>query len=177
MKLYARIFPAAAVLAVALAPFGCKSKLAGTTDEAGAKKMFSVVHMGDPRMAPQLLHGFHGIEAAAWRWTHRQFSIVLRVPEGAAQKGGKLTIGLTVPPVTIERLKDITLSGTVGGAACAPQTFTQPGDYGYHCDVPASALAGPTVRADFQLDKAIPPAPPDIRELGIVVLNIGLETK
>src|SRR3981081_2098644 len=104
MKLHARFLPAAAVLAVALAPIGCKSKLAGTTDEAGAKKMVSVVHMGDPRMAPQLLRGFHGVEAAAWRWTERQFSIVLRVPDGAAQKGGKLTIGLTGPPISIKKL-------------------------------------------------------------------------
>ena len=35
--------------------------------------------------------------------------------------------------------------------------------------------AGDTVRVDFQLDKAIPPGGGDIRELGIVVLSIGLE--
>jgi hypothetical protein len=177
MSLRARLLTAGILFAAALASTACRRKLEGTTDETTARKMFSVVNMGDPRITPQLLRGFHGVEAAAWRWTARQFSILLRVPDGAAQRGGTLTVGLTVPPVTIEKLQDVTLTGNVGGSACAPQTFSKPGDYGYKCDVPASVLSGQTVRADFQLDKAMAPNPPDIRELGVIVLRIGLEPK
>ena len=36
---------------------------------------------------------------------------------------------------------------------------------------------GESVRVDFVLDKAMPPSGPDIRELGVVVISIGLESK
>jgi hypothetical protein len=38
-------------------------------------------------------------------------------------------------------------------------------------------FTGETVRVDFQLDKAMPPSGADRRELGIIVLSIGLESK
>src|SRR4051794_15403422 len=167
-----------ALLALALAPMGCKRKKVrvGATDEE-TPKMQSVLHMGDTRIEPQLIKGFHGIEAAAWRWTEKQFTVALRPPFGASQKGAKLTVKLTVPPVTIEKLKSIALSATAAGSALPPETYTTPGDYVYVRDIPASLLTGDSLRVDFQLDKAIPPSGADIRELGIIVLNIGLESK
>src|SRR4029434_6112681 len=91
----------------------------------------SVLYMGDTRVEPQLIKGFHGIEAAAWRWTEKQFTVALRPPFGASQKGAKLTVKLTVPPVTIEKLKSVALSATAGGSALPPETYTTPGDYVY----------------------------------------------
>src|SRR3954468_21000808 len=90
---------ALALLALVLAPMGCKRKKVrvGATDEE-TPKMQSVLHMGDTRIEPQLIKGFHGIEAAAWRWTKKQFTVALRPPFGASQKGAKLTVKLTVPP-------------------------------------------------------------------------------
>jgi hypothetical protein len=166
------------LMALVLAPIGCKSKKVrvGGTDEE-TPKMQSVLNMGDPKVEPQLVTGFHGIEAAAWRWTEKQFTVALRPPVGASQKGAKLTVKLTVPPVTIEKLKSISLSATAGGTALAPETYTTPGEYSYVRDIPASVLTGETVRVDFQLDKAMPPSGADRRELGIIVLNIGLESK
>ena len=102
---------------------------------------------------------------------------VIRPPFGASQKGAKLTAKLTVPPVTIEKLKSISLSATAAGSALPPETYTTPGDYVYVREIPASLLTGDSLRVDFQLDKAIPPSGADIRELGIIVLNIGLESK
>ena len=132
---------------------------------------------GIPKWSPNWSTGFHGIEAAAWRWTEKQFTVALRPPFGASQKGAKLTVKLTVPPVTIEKLKSVSLSATAGGSALPPETYTTPGDYVYVRDIPASLLTGDTVRVDFQLDKAMPPSGADMRELGIIVLNIGLESK
>jgi hypothetical protein len=137
--------------------------------------MRSVLVMGDPKVEPQLIKGFHTIEAGAWRWTEKNFTVALRPPFGAAQKGAKLSVKLTVPPPTIEKLKTVSLSATVAGSALAPETYTTPGDYMYVRDVPASLLGGDSVRFDFQLDKAMPPSGGDIRELGIIVFNIGLE--
>ena len=166
------------LLALVLAPVSCKRKKVrvGATDEE-TPKMLSVLNMGDPKVEPQLVKGFHGVEAAAWRWTEKLFTVALRPPFGSAQKGAKLTVKLTVPAVTIEKLKSVALSANAGGSALPPETYTTAGDYLYVRDIPASVLTGETLRVDFQLDKAMAPSGADIRELGIIVLNIGLESK
>ena len=170
------------LIALLLAPVACKRKKVrvGATDEE-TPKMQSVLNMGDTRVEPQLVKGFHGIEAAAWRWTEKQFTVALRPPFGASQKGAKLTVKLTVkltiPPVAIEKLKTIALSATAGSTALPPETYSTAGDFMYVRDIPASLLTGDSLRVDFQLDKAMPPSGADIRELGIIVLNIGLESK
>ena len=165
-------------ITLALAPTGCKNKKVKVqaTDEE-TPRMASAVSMGDPKADTQLAAGLYGVEAGAWRWTAKQFTVVLRPPSGSAQKGGKLELKLTVPPVVIEKLKTISLSAKANGSALPPETYTQAGDYVYTRDVPAGALAGDSVRIDFQLDKAIPPSGSDLRELGIIVLSAGLESK
>jgi hypothetical protein len=166
------------LVALVLAPVACKRKKVrvGSTDEE-TPKMMSVLNMGDPKVEPQLIKGFHGIEAAAWRWTEKEFTVALRPPFGSGQKGAKLTVRLTVPAVAIEKLKTVSLSATAGGSALPPETYTTAGDYLYVREIPASLLAGDSLRVDFQLDKAMAPNPPDIRELGLIVLNVGLESK
>jgi hypothetical protein len=166
------------LVALVLAPMGCKGKKVrvGSTDE-DTPKMMSVLNMGDPKVEPQLIKGFHGIEAAAWRWTEKEFTVALRPPFGSGQKGAKLTVKLTVPGVAIEKLKTVSLSATAAGSVLPPETYTTAGDYLYVREIPASLLSGDSVRVDFQLDKAMAPSGPDIRELGIIVLSIGLEGK
>ena len=166
------------VVALLVAPIGCNRKKVrvGATDE-DTPKMMSVLNMGDPKVEPQLIKGFHGIEAAAWRWTEKQFTVALRPPFGSSQKGARLTVTLTVPPVAIEKLKTVSLSATAGGNALPPETYTTVGDYVYVRDIPANLLTGDSLRVDFQLDKAMAPSGADIRELGIIVLSIGLESK
>jgi hypothetical protein len=164
--------------ALVLTPVGCKNKkvkLQATEEEA--PRMASAVSMGDPKAETQLINGFYGVEAGAWRWTAKQFTLVLRPPAGSAEKGGKLQLKLTVPPVAIEKLKGLALSATANGSALAPESYTQPGAYVYTREVPASALTGESVKIDFQLDRAIPPSGGDLRELGIIVLNASLESK
>jgi hypothetical protein len=165
-------------IALALAPIGCKRKTVKVqaTDQE-APRMASTVSMGDPKADTQLVAGLYGVEAGAWRWTAKQFTVVLRTPSGAAQKGAKLELKLTVPAVVIEKLKAISLSATANGSALAPETYTQTGTYVYTRDVPPGALTGESVRIEFQLDNAMPPSGGDIRELGIIVLSAGLESK
>lgn len=105
--------------------------------------------MSDARIAGQLLDGFYGVEAGAWRWTAKQFSVRLKTPDGAAQKGATLRFLLTVPPVVIEQSNAITLSGTVEGETLAPETYTAAGQYTYRRDIPASALGGADVTVAF----------------------------
>jgi multidrug efflux pump subunit AcrA (membrane-fusion protein) len=103
--------------------------------------------------------------------------VALRPPFGSSQKGARLTVKLTVPPPTIEKLKTVSLSAAAGGSALPPETYTTVGDYVYVRDIPANLLTGDSLRVDFQLDKAMAPTGADIRELGIIVLSIGLESK
>ena len=164
--------------ALLLAPIACKNKKVKVqpTDEE-PPRMASAVSMGDPKAETQLINGFYGVEAGAWRWTAKQFTLVLRPPSGSAEKGAKLQLKLTVPPVVIEKLKGVALSATANGKPLAPESYTQTGEYVYTREIPASALTGESVKIDCQLDKAIPPSAGDLRELGIIVLNASLESK
>ena len=139
--------------------------------------MASAVNMGDPKTEAQLVSGFYGLEAGAWRWTAKQFSVVLHPPSGSDQKGARLQLKLTVPSIVIERLKAISLSATVNGGVLPAETYSRPGGYLYVRDVPPAALTAEAVRIDFQLDKTIPPGGGDLRELGIIVLSVALEGK
>src|ERR1035437_1636860 len=138
------------LVTLAFAPLACKRKQAGQ----GASAMASTIHMGDPQAAPQLTSGFYGIEQNAWRGTARRFSLVLRPPFGAAQKGGTLQLRLGVAPVVIVKTKTISLSATIGGVTLSSETYTQAGDYTYTREVAPALLAGESVRVDFQLDKS-----------------------
>jgi len=170
---------AAAALLAALALAGCKGKQTvklDANDEEGPR-VSSIVHMGDPKSETQLLNGFYGIEQNSWRWTAQKFSVVLRPPAGAAQKGAVLNLQLAVADPTIAQLKTIAISASVGGAALPPETYTQAGSYTYTRDVPASQLAGEAVRIDFQVDKTLPPNGADRRELGLIVNSAALDAK
>lgn len=174
-----RISGAAAILAAFLLALpACKQRTTRTVQPIEEKpRLSSTIHMGDPAFAGQLVNGFYGIEAKAWRWTGRQFSVELRRPASAVQKGGSLELHLTVPGSNFERLGSQSLSASIGGVEIPPETFSNPGDYVYRRYVPANLLMRDTVRIDFQLDKAVPPGAVDQRELGIVVQSISLESR
>ena len=160
---------------------GCKQakkvQVQQTVEES--PRLASVVHMGDANVETQLVSGFYGIEGNAWRWTARQFTVVLRPPFGAAQSGGTLQLSLTVPQVVIDKLKNVSLTASIDGSPLPPETYTQAGPYIYKRDLPPNLLAADSVKVDFQLDKAMPPGGRRIkRELGVVVVNsVSIEAK
>ena len=151
---------------LAVAPSGCKKT-----------PLQSTVNMGDPRIAGQLVDGFYGVEAGAWRWTGKQFSVKLRVPDSAAQKGATLRFLLTVPPAVIEKNTSVTVSASLEGQMLAPETYSAEGQYTYKRDVPAGVLGGSDTVVSFQLDKSMIPGGLDKRELGIVATSIALVGK
>lgn len=170
----------ALLLALAFTAPGCKHRKVAerqTVEESGAPRLASTVRMGDPRSVAQLAAGFHDIEAHAWRWTMRKFSVYLRPPPGSAQKGAVLSLNLTVPAAVLETQKTISLSASVKGNKLSVETWSKPGNYIYQCELPGSLLTGDAVRVDFELDKALPPSEKDARELGVVVSKVGLELK
>jgi hypothetical protein len=165
-----RPFPAALALALALAPLGCNRK-------ADGPHTLSIVQMGDPQAQTQLVSGFYPIEAGSWRWTKQQFSVVLAPPPGAAQKGAWLRLRVTAPDALIAKVGTIALSASVNGQPLPPETYSAAGTYTYERDVPAGLLTGGSAKVDFLLDKVMPPAGRELRDLGIVALSAGLEPK
>jgi len=169
----------ALLMFLAFSPLGCRRKRAESqaASEMGAPELASTIHLGDPKVADQLVSGFYAIEANAWRWAARNFVVVLRAPAGSGQLGATLAVHVTVPDALIAKVSTVTLSATIGDTTLAPETWSKPGEYVYQRDVPPNAIRGPAVRVEFQVDKAIPPNPMDRRELGIVVSSVGLALK
>lgn len=172
----------AVLVAAALLCAACsndkKEPSQATVEEApSAPRLLTAVDMGDVKGEKQLLGGFYAIEANAWRWTGKDFSVSLRPPTGAAAQGATLVFALSLPQVAIEKLHSITLSAAVNGTALAPETYSHDGQAEYKRDIPPRALSGDSVRIDFHLDKAMPPANGDRRELGVVARSVALEAK
>jgi hypothetical protein len=169
----------ACLLVLAFTGMACKGKRVEVQNEepnAGAPRLFSTFRMNDATAAGQLLSGFYPVEANAWRWTGRKFSVLLRNPPGAAQTGGNLSLNFTIPDVSIQQLKSVTLSAGVNGMMLKSQEYTAGGTQVFTADVPASMLAADSVKVDFALDRSIPPGV-DKRDLGIVAASVGLAAK
>jgi len=137
----------------------------------------SVINVGDPRAAVQLTRGFHGLEHDSWRWTMKNFTATLRPPANAANAGATLQLKFTIPQVMFDRVGDMRVEARLNGLDLGSQTYTQPGDYIYTRDVPATALSADAVSIDFHVDKGLPPSDQDTRELALIVTTIGLLPK
>jgi hypothetical protein len=177
-RLILSLIPLTLIPALLLAPAGCKRK---RRQQAGADEpvmgLATVLNMPDPRIAPQLVRGFHPVEGNAWRWTAGQFAVLLKPPAGAEIKGATLVFKFTIPGTVIEQLKPLTLSASVSGTALPPETYSASGDQTYSREVPGTALKGDSVTVEFALDKHLPPQGMDQRELGVVASMIGFEAK
>jgi hypothetical protein len=166
------------VLVYLLATTACKGRnRARVQTEEETPALSSMVYMADPRASHQLLKGFHDIEQNAWRWTMGRFSVLLRPPRGAAEKGAVLQLKFVVPEAVIAKLQSTTLSATVNGALLKPETYSAPGEYTYSREVDPKLLGGEAATVDFSLDKSLPPGSADQRELGIIVTMVGFEAK
>lgn len=137
--------------------------------------LVSVLKMNDPSAKEQLTKGFYQLEAGSWRWAAGDFSVTLKTPPGAAQKGATLTLALTVSDAVLKQVHSQTLSASVGATTLKSEKYVDPGSHTFTADIPASALTGDTVTIDFSLDNSLPPAV-DKRELGVIVSSIGVES-
>ena len=172
----------AATLAAALLLAGCSSEkkapVKQTVEEApSTPKLLATVNMGDPKGEKQLLTGFYGIEANAWRWTAKDFSVALRPPTGSAAQGATLDFALSIPQSAIDKLHSVTLSATINGTALPPETYSHEGQAEYKRELAPNLLTGDSVHVDFHLDKAMPPANGDMGQLGVVARSVALEAK
>jgi hypothetical protein len=169
----------AVALAVCLLLTGCKraKKIRVEQTEEDSAVLASVIHMSDPKVAPQLLKGFYNIESNAWRWTAGSFAVALRPPRNAALKGATLHFRFTLPEAVLSKLKTVALSASVNGAALSPETYTQPGEFDYSREIDPKLLQGDAVNVEFTMDKFIPAGMIETRELGVIATSAGLEAK
>lgn len=175
-------FHAVMLAAGALWCAGCsqekKVPIKETVEEApSTPTLLTAVSMGDPKAEKQLLNGFYAIEANSWRWTAKDFSVVLRPPVGSAAQGAVLDLGISVPGGVIQKLHNVALSATINGTALPPETYSKEGQAEYKRDLAPNLLNGDSVRIDFHLDKAMPPANGDMRQLGVIARSVALEAK
>ncbi len=146
-----------------------------TTTAPVVTRLASSVHAADPNGVPQLAEGFHSVEQNAWRWTAKRFVVLLGPPDGSAEQGATLTVRFAIPEAIISQLGELTLTANIGGTTLPSQTYNQPGDYIYTQSVPAAALAGDLVSAEFSFDKALGPSDADQRELSAIFSSAELE--
>ena len=135
----------------------------------------SVVRVGDESASGQLLSGFFNLEAGSWRWTAPAFSVKLAVPPGAAQKGAKLILDLALPDQLMAKNPNLSVKVTVKDATTS-KTFSHPGEQELELDVPAAAMSGDSVVAEFAVDKPFIPGGADGRTLGVVAKSVELSS-
>jgi len=168
------------LLSVCLLLGGCKRRdkkiRVQQTDEDSAT-LASVIQMGDPKAAPQLLKGFYNIESNTWRWSMGKFAVALRPPRGASTKGATLHLKFVLPEAVLSKIKTTSISASVNGTGLAPETYTQAGEFDYSRDVEGRLLPGEAVNVEFTLEKFLPAGMVEQRELGIIVTSVGLEAK
>jgi hypothetical protein len=137
----------------------------------------SLLNVADPRAQFQLTRGFWTVEGGAWRWTMKNFTVTLRPPAGAVEKGATLELKGALPEVMFNRVGAMTLDAHLNGQDLGPETFSAAGDFTYRRDVSAALLNAPVVAIDFSTDKGLPPGDQDTRELALVVSSVGLLPK
>jgi hypothetical protein len=157
---------------------GCKRR----NRSAGQPQVIaSTIFAGDPTVAAHFAKGFYTVEENAWRWTAKDFAVDLSPPLHADQKGAQLVVKLVVPDAEIQKLPSVQLSASIQGYKLESQTYTKGGQYTYTRDVPADEFKdkqpSDVMRIDFSVDHTLPPTGNDIRELGIIVSEVGLIAK
>ena len=176
-----RYFSLAALIPAVLLTSGCSGKhgTAVQNDEGpkAALPLVSSLKMNAPAAPAQLLKGFWAVESGSWRWTAGNFSVVLKTPPGASEKGGALMLAMVVSDAVLKQVHSQSLTASIADKPLKTEKYDAGGNYTFSADVPASALTGDTVTVDFSLDNALPPGPSDRRELGVIATAVALESK
>jgi hypothetical protein len=142
------------------------------------KTPVSVVHMGDPATANQLISGFYAIEGEGdkWRWAGSDFLVALAPPPDVRQ-GARLLLQLYFPETQMQKLGPITLTASIDGKPLPPETYDKAGSYDFVRDIPACLLDTNLLPVKFSFDRYSPHSDTEGRDLGAVVLMAALQPK
>jgi hypothetical protein len=136
-----------------------------------------MLSVADPLVGLQLTKGFFEVEAGAWRWTQKNFAVVLNTPPNADTQGARLVLQFTLPEPLIQNLKSVTLGAAIDGFNLPTQQYNQAGPQTYSRDLAPDQLRKHLVPVEFFLDKAFSAGSSDTRELGVIARQVGLVAK
>jgi hypothetical protein len=170
-----------AVLCAALVGAACHGRhekvfIEDDAPETGAQPV-SVFKMNDPAASRQLVGGFYSLEGQTWRWTKQDFVISFKTPPEAARRGAVASFDFVIPDVEIQKLSTVQLAAAVSGKQVGVTRYTSPGSYTFKAEVPGELCGHPQTVVDFHLEKALPPASGDGRELGVIATAAALQTR
>ncbi len=152
-------------------PSAGEASRAGSPASTAGKPQFSYINTGDVRAKPQLLSGWYPIEDGAWRWMGKEAQAVLLTPQ---ESPVSFELRLFFPENHMKRAGGpVTVSVLLDGTLFAQETFSKPGNQAIHKPVPAGTLAMPATQVTLRLDRTVPPADVDKRELGAVIQGFG----
>jgi hypothetical protein len=118
--------------------------------------------MNAPEAAEQIVSGIYQLEGGAYRWTSAAAIVLLKTPETAVP----LVADFTIP--ALARARRVTLA--LDGVTVAAQSYPGPGKY--QLETKPLRPTGGTTNVGIQVDRTFS-APPDTRELGIVLSAVG----
>lgn len=164
-----------ALAALAVSTSACKKKQPVEYVQESTSQLTSVVNVSDPRAGVQMLRGFHELESNSWRWTASKFAMAMRPPKDAST-GAKVYIEIVVPDAVVDKVGLPTISATVEGRVLPPVKIAKTGPHRVEWDVPAEALKGDVVTAEFAIDKFLAAGQVEQRELGLIISIAGLQS-
>ena len=146
-------------------PFGVS---AGVIDRVSASLVaerhpsLSWLSMNAPAAKDQIVNGIFDLESGSYRWMSRSAVVALKSPPAAAP----LMVSFTIPESAPARRVTLLLDGR----EVAAQTYSAPG--AYTLESPLVRGAGAEALLEIRIDRSFS-APPDRRELGIVLTAVG----
>jgi len=146
-------------------PFGIS---AGVIDRVRAVEVaerhptLAYLPMNAPEAADQIVGGIYALEDNRYRWMSRAATVALKSPTNAVPLGATFTI----PPQARARRVELLLDGR----EVVSQTYSAPGTY--TLESPPVRAAGAVAMVEIAIDQTFF-APPDSRELGIVLAGVG----
>jgi hypothetical protein len=118
--------------------------------------------MAAPEAATQIVSGIYDLEDHAFRWMSRLATVALKSPAAAAV----LSVSFRIPAQSPARR--VTLR--IDGKELASQVYAAAGDY--TLESPPVLPGTPEVLMEIEVDRTFT-APPDVRDLGIVLNAVG----
>lgn len=114
----------------------------------------------DPWLGCDLDGGWHAMEQGGWRWTERSFRVWLPAP----------TAPEAVLRLRFRSTRPVRLQAILGGESLPACEYDMPGDHVYEQRVSTAPFGDGGVPVRFELDQALRPPAPDLRELGVQVV-------
>lgn len=144
-------------------------------DGDGLSQLLSSVNAADPRGEPQLLRGFYPLEQGTWRWTAKNFSVILATPPPVEGHQAALDIRVTLPD-SLQPYLPITLTAEINHKDVGSHVFSElVREQLVTIPIPEGVLTAEPALVEFALDKGIGPSESDGRELGMVVTSVAIK--